>query len=234
MNPASVAQVLSNTYSGDQQARVNAEEQLKSIEKTPNYLSCLLEIVSASGQLEQPVRLSASLRLKNILRIFWMEKVVEGKPRCIVENDRNVIKGGLVSVIVAEPSEKIKKILLDSLFVIVRGRDFPGSWPGLVPEIVQNIETDDEKRIYAGVLMLKVVFGKYRFMREDRRGDVNELMNLTYPRLLQIAAICFQNPSSSTHTIIHIICKIFCFGVHMSIPPLIKSAQALSPWIEFL
>lgn len=64
--------------------------------------------------------------------------------------------------------------------------DYPHAWPDLILLIVQNYSSQEQPRLYGALTALRILSNKYEFKDEDERQPIQEVVNLTFPALLQI------------------------------------------------
>ena len=58
--------------------------------------------------------------------------------------------------------------------------DFPALWGNLVAEIVNYLQSGDEKGILTGLIALKCLVKKYEYEMEEDRNALYEIMNATF------------------------------------------------------
>ncbi len=148
--------------------------------------------------------------------------------------DRDLIKRGIVETSVWQNEHKIRSVLLDAMFHIVR-TDYPEKYPSLLQDITRNINSNEEQRVYTGLCCLKVLVQRYKYKNAELRGDMNHIIDTTFRKLLEIASVCFTNARTASEyyfPMLHMICKIFHSAIQISLVQNLATQQALQPWVE--
>lgn len=81
-DPQSLARLLTDALSQDENLRNPAEAALSEYESRPGFCSCLLEIISAKDLENQSnVRWMASVYFKNIVNRYWRQRIISDKEK---------------------------------------------------------------------------------------------------------------------------------------------------------
>ena len=59
--------------------------------------------------------------------------------------------------------------------------DFPTGWPSFAGQIKEFLETEDQAKIWAGLLSLKSVCQKYEYEFDKGRDGLNEIADHIFP-----------------------------------------------------
>lgn len=111
--------------------------------------------------------------------------------------------------------------------------DYPSKWPGLLQIIMQNITSNEQQRIYGALFVLRVLTRKYEFKDEEERKPVLEIINATFPILLQAFQHFLSTETADVEVaqLIKLICKTFWSSTYLFIPPILLDPQVCLGWM---
>lgn len=208
-----------------------------SVEDTPNYPMLLLQLAD-NEVVQAPIRLAAAVTFKNFVRRNW--RVVENQSNKVSMADRELIKKHIVTLMLKTP-ENVQKQLSDAITIIGRD-DFPGNWPGLLPEMISHFKSSDFNAINGVLRTAHSLTKRYRyefkcealwkeilFVLDNFAAALSTLLVST----MQLASTHAQNPSvlKVLFSSLLLICKIFYSLTYQELPDHFAEDQ-LKPWME--
>jgi exportin-2 (importin alpha re-exporter) len=173
-----------------------AEQQLKTAQTNSSHPIEVLKLV-ASGDATLPpaVRQAAAVHFKNIVKKGWdLSEDVDTEGIIISEADRQTIKSHLVQLMYTTHPQ-IQSQLSEAISLIANC-DFPDRWSNLLPELVQQFNTQNHA-VLVGVL--KTANGVFRRFRYVGRSD--DLYRVIIYSLEQIQAPLLDLTKRVSHTI---------------------------------
>ena len=209
-------------------------------------------------QVQFEVRQAAAIQLKNICRECWAERVnfagyplsdAEGKkPSLLDEEDKDVIRPGLVGSLLEEPEKSLRDLLAETLHTIVI-HDFPQNWPSLIPTLLATIRqgADDPSqalRVHNALLALRKVCKRYEYKSREQRGPLNGIVMQSFPMLLPLAQrlSIAEEHSLEAAMMLKQILKIFWSSTQFYLPggdgkdpsPALTNPDSMQPWFDIL
>eukprot|EP01004_Peranema_trichophorum_P002648 NODE_1690_length_1846_cov_30.068485_g1434_i0.p1 GENE.NODE_1690_length_1846_cov_30.068485_g1434_i0~~NODE_1690_length_1846_cov_30.068485_g1434_i0.p1 ORF type:complete len:379 (+),score=47.22 NODE_1690_length_1846_cov_30.068485_g1434_i0:78-1214(+) len=229
MDPHALYRTLEGTFNPDSSIRQEAERQLKEAESYPGYMGIIFQ-VSCANEVNADIRLAAAIRMKNKLK----PKDWNADDSPVQQQEKDLIKGSLLSAIVNSPS-KVSKVLVECYRLILT-YDYPEKWPNLVEVLAQGLKGDNLTNITGALLCLRVLCKRFEFRPsgEDRK-PLSNIVNATFPTLLQL--FCHlnsqQNLPAEGALMQKLLCKTFWSSTSMELPPLFYSNPAhLGQWLD--
>jgi exportin-2 (importin alpha re-exporter) len=148
---------LERSLSSDRATRQAAEAALSSAAGNPGFTGALLQVVSGGGA-AAPAQIAAAVYFKNHVTRQW--DVAEGDADPIAPAERDAVRGGIVALMLGAQASAVRELLLEAVAVIARV-DFPERWPGLLPELVAKLATQDWAQINGCLSAMHAVFRGY-------------------------------------------------------------------------
>lgn len=133
-----------------------SEQQLKSIELSPEFSINLLKIVSAN-EVSPSIRLAASIFLKNLIKRKWVN---ENGEYLLPMNDVSYIKTEILNVMIALPNNL--QTQLGECISLIAESDFPHNWNNLIDDMIAKFSTDDFVTNKSILLVGHSIFKKWR------------------------------------------------------------------------
>eukprot|EP00529_Nitzschia_sp_RCC80_P003831 CAMPEP_0113510620 /NCGR_PEP_ID=MMETSP0014_2-20120614/38237_1 /TAXON_ID=2857 /ORGANISM="Nitzschia sp." /LENGTH=1078 /DNA_ID=CAMNT_0000406591 /DNA_START=56 /DNA_END=3292 /DNA_ORIENTATION=+ /assembly_acc=CAM_ASM_000159 len=257
MDVESLHVVLQQSFSPDANLRLPAEETIRNLKNVPGSTTMLLQ-VAAEKQVQFEVRQAAAIQLKNICRECWAERIsfagvplLDGdgnRSPLLSDNDKNVIRPGLVTALLDEAEKSLRDLLAETLHTIVI-HDFPENWPELIPSLIQTIETgandpSQALRVHNALLALRKVCKRYEYKSKDQRGPLNDIVARSFPLLLPLAQRLSDENEHSLEVAMMLkqILKIFWSSTQFYLPggndkepsPALTNPQSMQPWLDIL
>jgi len=129
-------QVIEKSFSPATQKQ--AESELFQLEKNPNFINNLIQIIQSNQN--PAIRTFSLIYLKNFIKKYWDEDN-EDNLLILNQDQRNLIKSNLVSFMLSLP--KTMRNQISEIITIIADYDFPEKWPGLIQDLVQNLNPND-------------------------------------------------------------------------------------------
>nr|CAG8510674.1 13785_t:CDS:10 [Entrophospora candida] len=234
MNNYNVYQLFNATYNPDPNVQKQAELQLKQIEGTPGFITNLLQILSAQ-ELDNGTKQAVSIYLKNRIRTSWYVDEEEQIPSNVVAidlQDREAFKANILNILVTVPSI-IRVQVLDSLRRVL-GVDFPEKWPNYMDQVITLLTSNDLKISYIGLLGLQQVVKVYQWRSPDVKDPLIEIIQKSFPILLQIAEIIINETNVDAGEMMKIIVKTFGSSIHYELPKPLQDSTFIGHWLGLL
>lgn len=180
-----LSQLFSDTLNPG--ARKLAEQNLTSLERQPDqhFSVLLLSLISSTNQ-PIPVRLAASIKLKNICRRAWSEDdSLEAEDdsqlsvyQLVPEADRAHLKSALLPLLIqlSQPSALAAnpiglRLQLSESIALIANKDFPDAWPNLIDELVVGMQSSNPDSV-ALQAVLQTAHSIFRKWRAAFRSDI--------------------------------------------------------------
>jgi len=186
-----LAQVFEGTMSNDTTIRQQAEQFLKTNQKTAGFGVALLEI-SGNKDLNPNVSLGAAVQLSNLVEYHWKfadathaQKIAgEGFDYTILsEEDKNNVRTQLVAKMYECEDQKIIKQYSRCIITIAR-LDYPTKWPTLLSQDITNaLNSQNEKGILTGLIALFGLVKKYEYEMEEDREPLYAILQSVFATL---------------------------------------------------
>ncbi|KAH8981961.1 CAS/CSE protein [Lactarius hatsudake] len=145
--------------------RKQAEQSLEAYSRQPAFVVHLLRLVLDATQ-NGAVRLAASVYLKNMVKLGWLED--DEYPISVA--DKEALKPQLVPAMIAlsGASDKAIRAQIAESVSLIAELDFPQRWPDLIDQLVQSLSSND-MNINLGVL--ETAHSIFREWRSRARSD---------------------------------------------------------------
>ncbi|KMZ59542.1 putative Importin-7 [Zostera marina] len=228
MDLGSVAVVLQAALSQNPNERKAAEESLNQFQYTPQHLVRLLQII-VDGNFDIAVRQVASIHFKNFIGKNWCPSE-PGEPQKILPTDKNTVRENILTYIIHLPP-LLRAQIGECLKTIIHA-DYPEQWPGLLLWIKSNLQQQDQQ-IFGALYVLRILSRKYEFKSDDERIPVTQIVDGTFPHLLNIFGKLVQinNPVLEIAGLIKLICKIFWSSIYLDIPKHLLDPNVFNAWM---
>lgn len=229
-----LVQVFTHSLDPNPNARKAAELELKKVESQDGMLSSVFQIVSSS-QLDLAVRQASAIYFKNRVRRHWDVTPVRGGPAVVVipQNDREAIKSTILTTLVEAPAQT-RVHVANALGTIARC-DFPDSWPTLMDQIGQLLQSQNPNEVYGGLRALLEVVRAYRWNNGTKMMD--QLAPATLPHILHTGNNLLNSDNASSQEvgeILYLILKVYKTSMHTELTKHQQSHESIVPWGTFL
>ncbi|KCV71231.1 hypothetical protein H696_02181 [Fonticula alba] len=179
---------------------------LNSLGKVQGFTPLLLEVLG-SEQVPAPLRMSAAINLKNLIRSLWSRTQPDPLGREIGPVDREALRARIVPVVTTSP-ERLRQLLLPPLGVMIRS-DFPANWPGLIGDIEKAMTADHQSVIIGGLHALYATMSTFQYKQNKKQNPIQDLFNLVSPSLVSLFTACIAMDTDEAATAVRLIMKIY-------------------------
>ena len=170
------------------------------------------------------------------------------KPPLLDEDDKGIIRPGLVAALLEEPEKSLRDLLAETLHTIVI-HDFPQNWPGLIPTLLGTVQQgandpSQALRVHNALLALRKVCKRYEYKSKEQRGPLNEIVMQSFPLLLPLAQRLSLPDEHSLEAAMMLkqILKIFWSSTQFYLPggdgkepsPALANPESMQPWLDIL
>lgn len=226
MDVAALRDRIQSTLDTNADTRRQAEIDLKYAENQPGFINALLDILQAEQN--NAVQLSAGVYLKNRITRGWAP--VEDSPlrKPVPEEERPLVRERLIPVLASSPPN-VRAQLVPILQKILQ-HDFPERWPGFLDLTLRLLGTNDANSVYAGLQCMLAICRVYRFKTEENRTDFNQIVEHSFPQLLNIGMKLIDEESLEAAEMLRIIVKSYKHAIYFELPPHLKTHQATVDW----
>jgi len=226
----SLCAVLQGVTSPDNAQRKAAEQALETSRFAPRQVVMLLQACCAEG-LDLALRQAAAIQFKQTVAQGWLIRE-PGKPG-IPDEDKLWVKGNVLQGMTSCPP-KIRSQLTESFKTIV-DRDFPMDWPALLPAVIEALgSAQDPKLMHGALSALRCITRKYEFKDEDERQELQQVVALTFPKLLALLQQLTKIETDSVEIaeLMRLVIKIFWSSCYLNVPPYLHDPAVLQGWME--
>eukprot|EP00741_Cyanophora_paradoxa_P019839 tig00000217_g19147.t1 len=226
-----LAAALAATLSANESERHAAEQELKNMEGSPGYLVQLFGLV-VSNDVSIHIRQAGTIYFKNVISREWEEELEDGKAPKLSDADKQAVRDNILEALIyAHPLVRVQVAVA---LRTIANADFPERWPSLVPGILQNIHSNDPQRCYGALLALRVLAKKYEYKPSEQRGPVEELVNVTFPVLLQLFQYLRTLQTVEAAEMQKLICKIYWSCTQLVVPLYMLQPAHVDAWMTCL
>ena len=129
-----IVSLLAQSLSPVAEIQKECENALKELERSENFLSCLVEIIAERDVVEYSCRWLASVYLKNVVARGWRARL----GGCITPEEKQRVKEGLLGLM-CDPDNQISIQIAVALSKIGRV-EYPKEWPQLFDVLLQRMQ----------------------------------------------------------------------------------------------
>ena len=160
---------------------------------------------------------TAAVYLKNRVNRAWeIDQPSQHKP--IPDEEKAELRARLQPLIV-QSAKQIRAQLLPVLSKILQ-EDFPAKWPTFLDVTVNLLSTDDAASVLGGLHCMLALSRMYRYRGTDNREQFSQIVEVTFPQLLNIANGLVSQTSAEAWEMLHILLKVYKHAVYVSCAPL--------------
>lgn len=160
----------------------------------------------------------AAVYLKNRVTRGWRPGEEYPNDVPIREDEKAGFRDRLLPVLTSAPSQ-VRQQLIPMLQKIL-GHDFPERWPNFMDITMQLLNTPDAGSVFAGLQCMLALCSVYRFKSTDNRGDFDKIVDLAFPRVLQIGANLVNETSHEAGEMLRVVMKCFKHATYVRLLPL--------------
>mmetsp|Transcript_46986 Transcript_46986/g.69588 ORF Transcript_46986/g.69588 Transcript_46986/m.69588 type:complete len:1060 (+) Transcript_46986:78-3257(+) len=250
---------LQQSFSPDANVRDPAEKTIKNLKYVPGATTMLIQVTNEK-QVQYEVRQAAAIQLKNICKEAWVERVsaltgaplfttdADGNkkaPVVLSDEDKTVVKKGLVDTLLNEPDKSIRDLLAETLHTAAV-HDYPENWPDLLPLLLNTIRAEgaiessapntaeQALRVHNALLALRKLVKRYEYKSKEQRGPLNEIVTQSFPLLLPLSQRLSTPEEHSLEAALMLkqMLKIFWSSTQFYLPSV--SPDQIQPWFDVL
>ncbi|KAJ1973178.1 Nonsense-mediated mRNA decay protein 5, partial [Dimargaris verticillata] len=227
MNAATLYQLFSTSFSPDQQARKEAERQLKEVDDAPEFIPQVLHILGA-GESEIPVKQAAAIYLKNKIRSSW-----DPSPHSPIQVINDAVKATVresLLVLMAHTQPAIRTQLVDCLRPIL-AVDFPEKWPTYLPQTREFLQSKDTTVVHTGLLALFIVIRFYQYKSgASERAHLEEIIAVCFPLLLAIGDTLLGMSGDESAQMLKLVFRCYYTAIQTELSPVLQEQSVLVAW----
>ncbi|KAL3141839.1 hypothetical protein ABBQ32_004507 [Trebouxia sp. C0010 RCD-2024] len=227
MDVSTLCLVLQGCLSPDLTTRKHAEQELGKIQHTNGNLPNLLR-VAVEESLDTTLRQVAAIQIKNIVKRGWDPS--EGDSP-IPAADKQALRDNLLEGLIRAPH--IVQVQLGECMKNIVLVDFPEQWPSLLPQLAQNLHSQEQQRLYGALYALRLMTRKYEFRDAEERTPLETVVQTTFPTVLQVFQGLLQSGSHAeiVAELLKLICKAFWSATYMGIPDMLIQQDHFVGWM---
>ncbi|KAL8105776.1 importin beta-like SAD2 [Apium graveolens] len=226
MDVHSLAVILQAALSPNPHERKAAEDSLNQFQYTPQHLVRMLQII-VDGNCDLAVRQVASIHFKNFVSKNWSPHDPDEQSK-ILPGDKDLIRQNILVFVVQVPP--LLRVQLGECIKTIIYSDYPEQWPSLLHWVKHNLQ---DQQVYGALFVLRLLSRKYEFKSDEERTPVYQIVEETFPHLLNIfnRLVQINNPSIEVADLMKLICKIFWSSIYLEIPKQLFDPNVFSAWM---
>jgi len=228
------------TLSPNQAEREAAEGALKALAGTPGYLSTLFGLVS-SAEAKPEVRQAGAILFKNLVVKHWENKPAADPSKqdpddlIFAEEDKQNIRQHLLESLVNAVPQTRPQIV--ECVRRIAGADYPAKLPNFLQQIASWLEpSHSPHQLFAAALALRALVKNYEYKSQERRLPLNDIMALTFPRLVHLMEATLSAPPAdeAAAETMKVVIKTLHSCIHQSVPLYMQSGDVFMTWMGLL
>ncbi|KAI8459413.1 Cse1-domain-containing protein [Phakopsora pachyrhizi] len=161
-----LCQCLVQSIDPDPSNRRLAEQRLENAKRDSSFGQLMISITQDQN-LNISIRQASALAFKNWIKGSWPNSEEDQSQR-INQNDRQNIKSRLIPVLISLAQNHNLQVQYTETVSIIASIDFPGQWPDLIDQIVQNFNQNDWT---VNNTLLSTAHGIFKRWRSQFRSD---------------------------------------------------------------
>lgn len=151
--------------------------------------------------------LLAVVYLKNRVTRGWAPAEEQSIHKAIPDEDRVPFRARIIPLLASSPPT-VRSQLAPILSKVLQ-YDFPSKWPDYMDVTLQLLNTNDANSVFAGLQCLLAICRVYRFKASDKRGDFEKVVEVSFPRLLDIGSRLIDEESVEAGEMLRTVVKAF-------------------------
>lgn len=224
------------------------EEKFSIYKSLPKFGPLLLLLAcNKDNQYPETISLNAAIQLKNYINSYWKytndpninEQLCFDNEQIIIisEEDKNFIKNNIlegVVYIVEKENVKILKQFNQCVKKILK-LDYKEKWnTNFVECIIKCFESNNQKQIYAGIMLLYQLSKLFQFEDAQNQKIYNEVLIKVNNKLLFFINECKGLKNNVEAMVIYKLIKIFFKSFQTDIPELFQKEEVFNSWSEYI
>ncbi|OAX84464.1 hypothetical protein ACJ72_01164 [Emergomyces africanus] len=226
MDVVALRERIQATLNTNADSRQQAEADLKFAEEQPGFINALLDILQAEQ--DNGVRLSTVVYLKNRVTRGWAPAEEQSIHKAIPDEDRAPFRARIIPLLASSPPT-VRSQLAPILSKVLQ-YDFPSKWPDYMDVTLQLLNTNDANSVFAGLQCLLAICRVYRFKASDKRGDFEKVVEVSFPRLLDIGSRLIDEESIEAGEMLRTVVKAYKNATYFELPDFLMTHQATVDW----
>ncbi|KAK2738365.1 hypothetical protein FQN55_000573 [Onygenales sp. PD_40] len=226
MDVAALRERIQATLDANAETRQQAEADLKFAEEQPGFINALLDILQAEQ--DNGVRLSTVVYLKNKVVRGWAPAEENSIHKPIPDGDRPGFRSRIVPLLASSPPT-VRSQLAPILSKILQ-YDFPAQWPDFMDITLQLLNGNDAGSVFAGLQCLLAICRVYRFKSNEKRADFEKVVEISFPRLLDIGSRLVDEESVEAGEMLRTVMKAYKNAIYFELPTHLTTHQATVDW----
>ena len=216
--------------------------------KLPKYGPSLLTIAcNKEGNIPNPICQVAAITLKNYINSNWkfgddnnmnIQLCFEGNEIIVISNEdkdfirKNILEG--VIFVIEKENVKILKQFNQCVKKIIK-LDYKDIWQNdFMNCIINCINSQDQKKIYAGIILFYQLSKIYEFEDEKNQIIYNEALKLVNDKFIFFIDMCKGIKNNVEAMILYKLYKIFFKNFQGSVPSFILNNEIYKNWSFYL
>ncbi|KAJ2991496.1 hypothetical protein HDV02_003755 [Globomyces sp. JEL0801] len=223
MNVQQVYESLAFTVQADAELRKRAEALLLQAQIAPASKDSKPEIAQA-GIIDLIHSYLAAVYFKNRIKEGWSASQTPLQPDEKTWLKQHILQG------IAQAQPNNKTLLLASISIMISNEHSTGTWPELMPSVVQLVNSQDPNLMNTGLCVLLEWTKNYQ-MQVSKREPLNIMVQNLFPNLLTIAnklEPMFNHLDALF--MLKTILKIYSCSIRMELSNALQSPDSLIPW----
>jgi len=132
----------------------------------------------------------------------------------MADQEKNAVKNRILPILrVATPQIRVQ---LTATLQKVLHNDFPQNWSGFLPATIGLLSTQDVQSVFAGLQCLLAICRTYRFKIGDTRNDFEQIVEQTFPHLLNIGNSLVEETSLEAGEMLRTVLKAYKHAIYVS------------------
>ena len=132
----------------------------------------------------------------------------------MADQEKNAIKNSILPIIrTASPQIRVQ---LTATLQKVLHNDFPEKWSGFLQATINLLSTQDVQSVFAGLQCLLAICRTYRFKVGDTRNDFEQIVEQTFPHLLNIGNSLVDETSLEAGEMLRTVLKAYKHAIYVS------------------
>ncbi|TKX26347.1 importin-beta N-terminal domain-containing protein 1 [Elsinoe australis] len=225
MDPTALRNGIQATLDANADVRRQAELDLKNAEENPGFSDALLNILETEQ--DAGVRLSSSVYLKNRVQKRWSPSE-EDKGKILADSEKAAVRHRILPIL-RTATPQVRAQLVATLQKILH-HDFPQNWPEFLQATTSLLNTQDVSSVFAGLQCLLAICRTYRFKVGDTRADFDQIVEQTFPHLLNIGNSLVNETSLEAGEMLRTVLKAYKHTIYFDLPKYLRGHEAMSGW----
>ncbi|PRP84900.1 hypothetical protein PROFUN_07554 [Planoprotostelium fungivorum] len=237
MDVQQVIYLLSCGLSSNNQERTSSEKALSALQNQPNYCVALLQI-AGNNEVPEQYRQIAAIMFKRHTQSHWIAEqddeargeITEVGESYTNDADRTWVRTHIVDALTYTPSRVQSQLGVG--FKNIARLEWPNAWPELLPQILNNLVSKDALKTHGALLAVRLLARNYQYIPQvKRRIPLENLVNTTFPIVLQLLQSLSQLQTEAAGHMILLILKCFWSSSNFGMPTHLAGESVMVQWM---